>query len=230
MTLLQVLPAFLVAVLAIASVPGPAVALIVRRSAVHGGRATIPLVLGVEAGLFFWAIAAALGLATLVTVSAVAYELLRVVGSAFLVVLGVLALRAAWRTRRLGAKAVPHDLPSGRQTDALADLRGHRSTLSPYRAFSEGFLTNLANPKAAVFMVAFFPQFIPLGYPVLPTTIALASVQVLVETLLYGALALGVGQAGKALAQPRVRSAIDATSGGILIALGLRIALTPRPA
>ncbi len=87
--------------------------------------------------------------------------------------------------------------------------------------------TNLANPKAAIFMIAFFPQFIPAGYPVLPTTLALAALQVTVEFTLYALLALGVGRARRVFTRPRVRVALEGASGTVLIALGLRVATQP---
>jgi threonine/homoserine/homoserine lactone efflux protein len=78
MELLTRLPTFLVAVLLIAAVPGPAFALIVRRSSIGGLRAGAPVVLGIEAGLYFWIIAAGAGLAALVAASHVAFLLLRI--------------------------------------------------------------------------------------------------------------------------------------------------------
>ena len=117
---------------------------------------------------------------------------------------------------------LPGDDPS--PSELAAAGRG----LSARRAFAEGFVTNLANPKAAVFMVAFFPQFIPHGYPVLPTTLVLASFQVTVETALYCGLAFGVGRARRLVDRPAVRAGIDAVSGTILLGLGLKIATTAR--
>lgn len=223
--LLNVLPAFLLAVLAISAVPGPAMALILRRAAVYGGRDTVPLVLGLEAALFLWALAAALGLAALVAVSEVAYTVLRVLGAVVLIGLGLLALRAAWAARREARTTGPGPCPPG---SASAGGRVPIRALSARRAFGEGLVTNLANPKAAVFMVAFFPQFIPRGYPVLPTTIVLAGLQITVETILYCGLAFGVGRARQIIDRPAVRTTIDATSGTILVALGLKVATTTR--
>lgn len=224
MDLISVLPAFLLAVIAISAVPGPAMALILRRAAVYGGRATVPLVLGLEAALFMWALAAALGLAALVAVSEVAYTVLRVAGAAVLVVLGLLALRAAWAAHRDArtAGAEHRSVDDGSPSEPLG--KGLRAR----RAFAEGLVTNLANPKAAVFMVAFFPQFIPHGYPVLPTTIVLASLQITVETALYCSLAFGVGRARQLVDRPSVRAGIDAVSGTILVGLGLKVATTAR--
>jgi threonine/homoserine/homoserine lactone efflux protein len=230
--LIAALPGFLLAVLLISASPGPAIAVILRRSATLGGRAALPLVAGIEAGLFTWAVLAAVGLSALLAVSEVAYTVLKVAGAGFLVVLGALALREAVREHR---RATPDGSPA--RPDAadgspvvrrgiLPALDG-RPTPGPRRLFAEGMATNLANPKAAIFMIAFFPQFIPAGYPVLPTTLALATLQVTVEFTLYALLALGVGRARRVFTRPRVRVALEGASGTVLIALGLRVATQP---
>jgi threonine/homoserine/homoserine lactone efflux protein len=85
------LPAFVLAVLLISASPGPAMALIVRRAALRGGRGAVPTVLGLELGLYAWALFAGAGFATLVAASEVAYLVLRVVGAAVLLHLGVKA-------------------------------------------------------------------------------------------------------------------------------------------
>ena len=87
------LPAFVVAVLLISASPGPAMALILRRTALHGMRTAVPLVLGLELGLYLWALAAAAGFAALVAASEAAY-CLKVVGACVLIYLGVRAAGA----------------------------------------------------------------------------------------------------------------------------------------
>ena len=207
------LPAFLVAVLFIASSPGPAIALILRRAALRGFRGAVPTVLGLEAGLYLWALAAAAGLATLVAASEVAYMVLRVVGAVVLIVLGARALRGA--------------LSAGEEAaDVLARARPTRRGW--WAAFAEGVVVQLANPKAAVFMLAFYPQFVPAGRPLFATTAALALIQVIVEVALYLALAAGVSHASGWLGRPAVRRRLEGISGAVLIALGLRVATSAR--
>ena len=212
MDLLGVLPAFLLAVLLIAASPGPAMALILRRAALRGLRGAVPTVLGLEAGLYVWALAAAAGFAALVAASEIAYLVLRIAGAAFLVVLGVRAWRAAWLQRR-GAE-VPEPL-------AVSPARG-------WAAFGEGVVVMLANPKAAVFMIAFYPQFVPADMPLFATTAVLAALQVVLETGFYLALAAGVARAGGWLRRPRIRARLEAVSGTVLVGLGLRVAVTAR--
>ncbi|HEX5543339.1 MAG TPA: LysE family transporter [Micromonospora sp.] len=89
MDLVALLPAFVVAVLLISASPGPAMALIFRRAALHGMRAAVPTVLGLEAGLYLWALCAGAGLAAVVAASEVAFIVLRAAGAAFLIYLGI---------------------------------------------------------------------------------------------------------------------------------------------
>ena len=205
------LPAFVVAVLLICASPGPAMALILRRTALHGMRTAVPLVLGLELGLYLWALAAAAGFAALVAASEAAYWALRVVGAGVLVHLGLRAWWAAWRH-------VPAEEASG------AEDHGP----SAARAFLEGLVVQLANPKAAVFMVAFYPQFVPSDRPLFATTAVLALMQVAIELCFYLALAAGVARAGAWFRRSAVRRRLEAVSGTVLVALGLRVAASSR--
>jgi threonine/homoserine/homoserine lactone efflux protein len=86
----------------------------------------------------------------------------------------------------------------------------------------------LANPKAAAFMIAFYPQFVPADQPLLATTALLALLQVAVEIIFYLGLAAVVGRAGAWFRRPAIRRRLDAVSGTVLIALGLRMAVESR--
>lgn len=219
MDLVALLPAFVLAVLLISASPGPAMALILRRAALGGFRSAVPTVLGLEAGLYLWALAAAAGFAALVAASEVAFVVLRVVGAGVLLLLGARALREAWRQRGT-TDAGPVDLVA--QEPPGTTRRGW------WRAFAEGVLVQLANPKAAVFMIAFYPQFVPADRPLFATTAALALVQIALETALYLLLAAGVGRARGWFSRPVIRRRLEAVSGTVLVALGLRVAVTSR--
>jgi len=209
------LPAFVLAVLLISASPGPAMALIFRRAALRGLRAAVPTVLGLEVGLYVWAMVAGAGFATLVAASEVGYLVLRVVGAAVLLGLGIKALRAAWRERTADATTgAPPPEPLGRRRW--------------WGSFAEGIVVQLANPKTAVFMIAFYPQFVPAQGPVFTTTALLGLLQVTLETGLYLALAAGVARAGAWFGRPRIRARVEAVSGTVLVGLGLRVAATAR--
>jgi threonine/homoserine/homoserine lactone efflux protein len=208
------LAAFVLAVLLISASPGPAMALIFRRAALRGLRGAVPTVLGLELGLYCWALFAGAGFAALVAASEVAYLVLRVVGAGVLLYLGFTAWRTAWRSGREPAEAVVAD---------VAVVR--RRWWAP---FGEGVLVQLANPKAAVFMIAFYPQFVPAHGAVFSTTAALALLQVTLETALYLALAAGVARAGAWFRRPLIRRRLDVVSGTVLVGLGLRVAVASR--
>ncbi|GAA3167220.1 LysE family translocator [Blastococcus jejuensis] len=215
MDLLSTLPAFLLAVLLISASPGPAMALIFRRAALRGLSGAVPTVLGLEAGLYVWALFAGAGFAALVAASEVAYVVLRIVGAIVLLVLGLKAWRAAWRDRGEAAAAPAEEAPRP----------GRRHW---WGAFGEGVVVQLANPKAAVFMIAFYPQFVPADGPVFATTALLGLLQIAVETGLYLALAAGVARAGAWFRRPRIRRRLEAVSGTVLVSLGVRVAVSSR--
>jgi threonine/homoserine/homoserine lactone efflux protein len=207
------LPAFLLAVLLISASPGPAMALIFRRAALRGLGGAVPTVLGLELGLYCWALFAGAGFAALVAASEVAYLVLRVVGAVVLLYLGFRAFRAAWLERRspdVEAAPVPPRPGRGRW----------------WGSFGEGVVVQLANPKAAVFMIAFYPQFVPSDGPVFVTTALLGLLQITVETVLYLGLAAGVARAGTWFRRPRIRRRLEAVSGTVLVGLGLRVAVS----
>ena len=212
MDLLSSMPAFVLAVLLISASPGPAMALIFRRAALRGLRGAVPTVLGLELGLYVWALFAGAGFAALVAASEVAYLVLRVVGAVVLLVLGVKAWRTAWQGR--GAPVMAEPTPAGRRRW--------------WATFAEGVVVQLANPKAAVFMIAFYPQFVPADGPVFARTAVLGLLQITLETGLYLALAAGVARAGSWFRRPRIRARLEAISGTVLVGLGLRVAVSGR--
>ncbi|GAA1314003.1 threonine transporter RhtB [Planotetraspora silvatica] len=167
----------------------------------------MPTVLGLEAGLYVWALCAAGGLAVLVAASEVAFVVLRVIGELFLLYLGVKAWRTAWRSR--GAEVTPE----------VVEESLSRSARGWWTAFGEGIVVMLANPKAAVFMIAFYPQFVPSNRPLFATTALLALAQVAIETAL-----ISPWRPRWAVPEAGSRRRLEAVSGAVLIALGLHVA------
>jgi threonine/homoserine/homoserine lactone efflux protein len=203
------LAAFLVAVALGAMVPGSTTALVIRQSAVGGARAAVPLVVGIEVGLYVWIVASALGVAAVVAASETAYTVLRIVGAVVLFLLGLQAWLASRGTTK-DARLDPEPATSARW----------------WRAGMTGSLTQLSNPKVAVFMVAFFPQFIPMGSNVLLTTLLLGLLQVLVDGGWYLLVAVFVGKARKLFAKAKFRRQLERVTGTVLIGLGVRMALS----
>lgn len=203
---------FLGACLVVAAVPGPSTALIIRQSIRGGRRAGFATVLGNETGVFLWGLAAAFGFTALMAASRLAYDGLRFTGAAVLFWFGVQSLRASRRP-----EAPEADEPAGPQPAA-----GSRTVLRSYRA---GLGVNLANPKAAVFAMSFLPQFVPHGAAQLPAMVALAGAWAGFEVAYYGGYVWFVHRMKAVFAREAVRQRMEQFSGGLLVALGLRMAL-----
>lgn len=203
----DVVPPFLGACLLIAASPGPSTVLIIRNS-LRSRRAGLLTVFGNETGVFVWGVVAAFGLTALLAASEAAYDLMRFAGAGVLIVFGLQAIRSA----RRGGQAV---LEGGDGEQRVPDLRAYRA----------GLLLNLANPKAALFAMSFLPQFVPAGAPQLPAMIALAALWAGFEVGYYATYVWGVGRLRRLLSRPGVRKRLEQVSGGVLLVLGVRLAL-----
>ncbi|MFJ8629411.1 LysE family translocator [Streptomyces sp. NPDC093568] len=198
--------AFLGACTLVAASPGPSTVLIIKQS-LHSRRSGFLTVLGNETGVFLWGVVAAFGLTALLTASEVAYDVIRVVGAVVLVGFGIQALRAARRAKGAEEGAWEATAKSG-----WASYRG-------------GLLLNLANPKAAVFAMSFLPQFVPQGAPHLPAMVGLAALWAVYEVGYYGLYVWFVGRLKSVLSRAGVRRRLEQVSGGVLLLLGVRMAL-----
>jgi threonine/homoserine/homoserine lactone efflux protein len=170
--LLQQLPLFMAAVLVLNASPGVDLLLTVSRTAQSGVRAGLMAALGINAGCALHALAAAFGLAALLAWSATAFTFIKWGGAAYLLWLGAGMLRGAWRGPTLtsaSAPAVPRDAPA---ITGAADFR-------------RGLLTNLLNPKVALFMLAFLPQFIPAQLPHKTAAFLALGALFIVQSLLF---------------------------------------------
>lgn len=206
---MDVLLPFLGACLLIAASPGPSTVLIIRNS-MRSRRAGLMTVLGNETGVFVWGVVAALGLTALLAASEVAYDVMRFVGAAVLIVFGAQAIRSARR--------------GGKITFEEVDGEG-ATRVGGGRAYRAGLLMNLANPKAAIFAMSFLPQFVPSGAPQLPTMIGLAALWAVFEVGYYATYVWCVGRLKRVLSRAGVRRRLEQVSGGVLLALGVRLAL-----
>ncbi|WP_242910697.1 LysE family translocator [Actinomadura terrae] len=221
----------------IALAPGPSTVVIMRESARSGRRAGMATVLGNEAGVLVWGLAAAAGLSALLVASRLAYDGLRVVGAGVLVWFGV---RALWRARRGASGPEPADPDAGLDADSAAGPgAGPDAGLDAgpvagpgggvgWRCFRMGLVTNAANPKAGVFAVSFLPQFVPEGWPV-PVALAVFSVLwVVIDLVWYTGVVWLVASARRVVGRPAVRRRLEQVSGAVLVALGLRLAAETR--
>lgn len=189
--------------------PGADMALVTRRALGPGPlREACLAAVGIAVGVVAWAALSAVGVAAVLAASATAYATLKVAGGLYLVLLGLLAFRDARRTLRDGVVE-----------EGIAPAARH-----PAVAFREGLLTNLLNPKIAVFYTAVLPQFVAPGDPVLPVSVLLASIHAaLGVTWLCGYA--WVLHRSRAAFGPRARAALQSVTGVVLVGLGGRVAL-----
>lgn len=185
--------------------PGPDMALVLRNALAHGKRAVFPTAAGIGTGCLVWGAVSSLGVAALLSASAELYSALKLAGAAYLILLGLLALRAASRR---------HERVSDADGAAVLSRRG---------AFGQGLLTNLLNPKVGVFYATLLPQFIVAGQPVFATSMLLASIHVAMGLVWLTAYGYGASRLADTLRTGRVRRALEAASGAVLVAFGLRL-------
>ena len=196
---------FIAAAGALLIVPGPAVLYIVTRSIDQGRRAGIASVLGISVGTLFHVFAAALGLSAILMSSALAFDLVKYLGAAYLIYLGV---------RKLFSKEEEF-LPQSVQKQRLS------------RIFRQGIIVNLLNPKVALFFLAFLPQFVNPTHGSVPLQMLLLGMILVTMGLFSDSMyALLAGTAGNWLKTNRqFLRAQKYVTGTIYIGLGLTAAL-----
>jgi threonine/homoserine/homoserine lactone efflux protein len=198
----QLLP-FVGAAILIALTPGADTALVVRNALVAGAAPARRTALGTSSGLLVWGAASACGLAAVLNASAEAYTTVKLAGAAYLIWLGIQAIRHA------GAYGPANAARSG----------------SPFR---QGLLCNLLNPKAGVFFTALLPQFVSPQDPALAVSLLMTAIAAAASLLWLTIYATLVPRAGDVLRRPPVRRALDRVTGTVLIGLGVRLVLSRR--
>jgi threonine/homoserine/homoserine lactone efflux protein len=192
--------------------PGPDMALVARNALRGGRRSGIATAVGVASGLVVWTVAASAGLAALLRASEPAFVTLKVVGSAYLVYLGARSLVDA--LRRTGGGRTRHG-------------NGHAGQDSRV-ALRQGLISNLGNPKIAVFFTSFLPQFVPAHHPPFFALLTLGLLFCVLTLAWLTGYSILVAQAGDLLRRSKVRRALDGLTGVVLIGLGFRLALERR--
>ena len=193
--------------------PGPDTAVTVRNALLGGRRGGIATAFGVATGQAVWALATSVGIVALLVASEPVFEAVKLAGAAYLVMLGAQALRDAVRG---GAAA----------TAASAGVAPRR--LSPKAAYRQGVVSDLGNPKMAVFFSSLLPQFAPPGEAMFGALVLLGLIFCLLTLAWLIAYAWLIAGAGDALRRPRIRRAVEAVTGTVLILLGLRLAAEQR--
>jgi threonine/homoserine/homoserine lactone efflux protein len=209
MTVVQALSAYVVAAGLLTLTPGLDTALILRTAAVEGPKRAAFAALGINIGCLIWGAAVALGLGALLAASTLAFNVLKWIGAAYLVWLGLNLLLKPRESFQLTA-------PAGLMTGG--DLAWMR----------RGFLTNLLNPKVGVFYVSFLPQFLPTGVQAAPFIFLLAVIHVIIGSCWSATLILATRPIAGFLQRAAVVRWLDRVTGGLFLAFGVRLALERR--
>jgi threonine/homoserine/homoserine lactone efflux protein len=191
--------------------PGQDTALTIRNTLLGGRSAGILTAVGVSAGQACWTVAASAGIAALLVASEPAFVAVKLAGAAYLVFLGAQALRTA--------------LFAGPRREVSAS---GSPSLEPSVAVRQGLVSNLGNPKMAVFFTSLLPQFTPSGDASFGVLLALGLVFCVMTLVWLTGYAIAVARAGDFLRRPKIRRALDALVGAVLVAFGLRLATERR--
>jgi threonine/homoserine/homoserine lactone efflux protein len=203
------LPAFFAVAAVVIVTPGPDTALTIRNTLLGGRAGGVFTAIGVSCGQATWALATSIGVAALLHASELLFVALKIAGAAYLVFLGLQAVRAGLMRRP------PETL---RLSDPTARRQGPRQSLR------QGLLSNLGNPKMAVFFTSLLPQFVSHGHASFLALLALGCVFSLMTLSWLTGYAFAVARIGNFLRRPTVRRTVEGLTGFVLIGLGLRLA------
>ncbi len=194
--------------------PGTDMALLAKNVFTRGKKGSSATIAGICSGLFVHATASALGLSAILAESARAFEVVKWAGAGYLFYLGVRALLRACKN------------PAPVQAEQGPSVAVKNVT---WRAsYFEGLFTNLLNPKVALFYLTFLPQFIAPGDPILRVSLFLASLHVAMSVVWLVIYSSALQKLNATLTRSGVRRGMEAMTGGLLMALGLRLALAKR--
>ena len=202
---------FLVAITVLTMTPGLDTMLVIRNSARGGWKDGMLSSLGICSGLFVHGTVSAVGISLLLLQTSWLFGLLKLLGAGYLVWLGVTSWRDAL-ARRTPLMATAASLPAGRGFNALRSLR-------------EGLLSNVLNPKAVIFYMAFLPQFIDPAGSALRQSLMLASCHFAIAMVWQCLLVLLVGRVQGWLQRPRVYRVFGGVTGSVMVLLGLSLAV-----
>ena len=191
--------------------PGPDTALTIRNTLVGGRPAGVATAVGVAIGQATWSIATSIGVAALLVAAEPAFAALKLAGAAYLIYLGAQSLWSAFRGRT-----------------AHPTLDRSMARVRTGTALRQGVLSNLTNPKMAVFFPSLLPQFVAVDAPPFAALLALGIIFCLMTLAWLTAYAFAVARAGDVLRRSAVRRTIEAVTGLVLVAFGARVAVGSR--
>jgi len=203
---------FLVLSIIVIVTPGPDTALTIRNTLLGGRAGGVATAAGVALGQATWSVATSAGIAALLVAAEPAFVALKLAGAAYLVLLGAQALVSALRL--------------GRSTEAAATLQ--RAGLRPATALHQGAVSNLTNPKMAVFFPSLLPQFVSPNMSSFAALLTLGLIFCVMTLSWLTVYAFVVARAGDVLRRARVRRVVEGLTGTVFVAFGIRVATAPR--
>lgn len=201
--------AFLIAITILTLTPGLDTALVIRNSSRSGFVDGCVTSLGICSGLFVHAMFSALGISAILLQSADLFQLVKWIGAAYLIWLGLTSLRSIYK---------------GNNKVAINEV--NNTNASSRRSLREGFLSNVLNPKTAIFYLAFLPQFIDLNYSPIVQSFTMASIHFLIAMIWQCSLAFAINSAKKLFKSRTMMNWTEGVTGVVLIALGAKLLLS----
>jgi len=201
---------FLIAITLLTMTPGADTMIVIRNTLRGGAKDGLVSSLGICSGLFVHATLSAIGISAILLYSAAAFTVLKTLGALYLLWLGFNSLKSFWHTKKMHQKAV------------------EQKPFSFRISLQEGFLSNVLNPKAVVFYMAFLPQFISHEHSALAQSLFLALIHFTIAMIWLGLLIYTIVSANNFITKKSVRQSLDAISGIVMIALGIRLFLEKR--
>ncbi len=200
----EVLLTFFAASVVLAVAPGPDNIFVLVQSALHGRQSGIFVTLGLCTGLIVHTTAAAIGVASILKVSTLAFMTLKIIGAAYLLFL-------SWQSFRASVTSVDY-----RETKCL----------NSFQMYRRGVFMNITNPKVAIFFLAFLPQFVNSSYgAVLPQFFILGGIFIAATALVFGTVAFLAGIIGNVIYRsPRAQKIMNCIAGTVLAALAIKLA------
>jgi RhtB (resistance to homoserine/threonine) family protein len=199
---------FFSAALALNLSPGPDLIYILSRSIAHGRRVGLASAAGVCTGAFVHVLAAAVGLSAILATSATAFTVVKYIGAAYLIYLGIKSLSSAGAT--------------------FNSVKDNETNVSLWKAFRQGVLIDVLNPKVAVFFMAFLPQFVrPDHGSQTLQLVVLGTLVICVAIVVEACFVLAASKATNFFrCNPTASVWLDRVLGGVLVGLGIRLALS----
>ncbi|WP_349592278.1 LysE family translocator [Thalassospira sp. NFXS8] len=191
--------------------PGPNGVLIAKTVPTSGRAAGFANVAGFVTAFYVHGTLSILGISVILVQSAQLFFAVKMLGAAYLCWVGIKALRDAWR----GVQTVGETSPARRKRTLV-------------KAFGEGFLTNVLNPKVSIFYLAAFPQFVPMGAGSISAAYTLVCVHALINAVWFTAMILVLARLTRAVRNGRFQRVLKAVTGSVFIAFGVKLA-TFRP-